>query len=230
MLITNLISFCIYYLLFSNSLSAVRSGTIRLSGSMPTTGRVEIFHVGQWGTVCDDAWDINDANVVCRQLGFQEATQSYSSATRGQGTGPIWMDDLACSGSESHLYDCQHPGWGSHNCGHSEDASVQCSSLVRLVNGNSSYGRVEVYHSGQWGTVCDDYWDITDADVVCRELGFYSASSAPHNAAYGQGSDPIWLDNVHCQGSEASLLDCSHAGWGVRSCSHGEDAGVVCNT
>lgn len=79
--------------------------------------------------------------------------------------------------------------------------------------------------------MCDDSWGIDDANVVCRQLGFFSASSAPHQAAYGQGSDPIWLDDVDCQGGEASLLDCAHYGtWGVNNrCSHNEDASVVCN-
>ncbi|KAL9961250.1 hypothetical protein ACROYT_G030159 [Oculina patagonica] len=102
--------------------------------------------------------------------------------------------------------------------------------LVRLVNGGASYGRVEVYHNGQWGTVCDDAWDINDANVVCKQLGFPSASSAPPLAAYGQGSDPIWMEEVNCQGGEASLLDCAHTGWGIHNCGHSEDASVVCNT
>lgn len=104
--------------------------TIRLVGNTPLTGRVEVFYGHQWGTVCDDAWDINDANVVCRQLGFPQATLAYSGATHGQGTGPIWMDELACSGSESYIDNCRHLGWGYHDCTHGQDASVECSSTI----------------------------------------------------------------------------------------------------
>ena len=107
--------------------------------------------------------------------------------------------------------------------------SMSNSGVIRLVGGGISSGRVEVYHNGQWGTVCDDSWDMNDANVVCRQLGFSSASSAPGNAAYGQGSEPTWMDNVACQGGEASLFACTHNGWGVENCNHGEDASVVCN-
>ena len=214
---------------------AVTSGLVRLMGGTSWAGRVEVFYDGQWGTVCDDAWDINDANVVCRQVGFpQLATNAWSGAYYGQGSGPIWIDDVACSGSESHIYDCRHRGWGNNDCTHSRDASLQCSYgsvNIRLVNGGPYFGRVEVYHNSQWGTVCDDLWDINDAHVVCRQLGFPSASSAPCCARYGQGSGPIWMDDVLCSGTEASLFDCTHRGWErVIYCYHGEDASVVCNT
>ena len=204
-----------------------------MNSGTPLTGRVEIFHNGQWGTVCSDSWDINDANIVCKQLGFPQATQAFTGAYHGQGSGPIWLDDVACSGSESLLSDCSHPGWGINDCTHSKDASVQCSygsSLVRLVNGGASHGRVEVKFNGTWGTVCDDYWDESDSNVTCRQLGFSGALSAPRRAAYGEGLDPIWLDNVNCDGSEASLLDCPHNGWGNHDCFHGEDASIVCYT
>ena len=63
---------------------------------------------------------------------------------------------------------------------------------VRLRNGtNSSNGRVEVLYNGTWGTVCDDYWDIRDAEVVCRQLGYASATSAESFARYGSGSGEL---------------------------------------
>ena len=212
--------------------TVISEGSVRINGSTLSTGRVEIFYKDQWGTICDHGWDINDANVLCKQLGFPQASYAYSGATHGQGNGPVWMDHVACSGSESHIYDCSHRGWGNNGCTHSNDASVKCSygsSVVRLADGGINSGRVEVYYNGQWGTVCDDLWDMNDANVVCHQLGFSSASSAPHGTAYGQGSDPIWMDNLECQGGESSLSSCTRNSWGTHNCIHGEDASVVCN-
>uniref|UniRef100_A0A8C1R695 Uncharacterized protein n=1 Tax=Cyprinus carpio TaxID=7962 RepID=A0A8C1R695_CYPCA len=101
---------------------------------------------------------------------------------------------------------------------------------VRLVGDLPSSGRVEVYHDGQWGTVCDDGWELAEAQVVCRQLGFPGAISVKPGGQYGEGSGPIWLDDMNCKGSESSLSDCSFKGWGVTDCSHKEDAGVVCET
>ena len=113
-------------------------------------------------------------------------------------------------------------------------AHVVPSLDIRLSGSNRTNnleGRVEVnYNSGGWGTICDDLWDIEDADVACRMLGFKSAFSYKRHASFGEGSGIIWLDNVLCQGTESSLLKCSHNGIVNHNCKHSEDAGVVCSS
>ena len=92
---------------------------------------MEIFYNGNWGTVCDDAWDIKDARVVCRQLELPDAVSAPRIARFGRGSGEILLDDVGCSGSESTIVNCQYRGWGVEDCSHSEDASVICSSKYR---------------------------------------------------------------------------------------------------
>uniref|UniRef100_A0A3Q1IDY1 SRCR domain-containing protein n=1 Tax=Anabas testudineus TaxID=64144 RepID=A0A3Q1IDY1_ANATE len=203
---------------------------IRLSGSGSTqcSGRVEIYHNNIWGTVCDDKWDLNDAMVVCRELNCGTAVNAPQSAKFGSGTGQIWLDDVTCSRNERSLTECQHRGFGNHNCGHSEDAGVIC---VRLTGSGSTQcsGRVEIYHNNIWGTVCDDSWDLNDTMVVCRELNCGTALSATQSAQFGSGTGQIWLDDVDCSGNERSLIECQHRGFGKHDCGHNEDAGVICS-
>ncbi|XP_034564491.1 deleted in malignant brain tumors 1 protein-like [Notolabrus celidotus] len=170
--------------------------------------------------------------VVCRQLGCGTALSAPLSAHFGAGSGPIWLDDVACSGRESSLTNCGQGGFGQHDCDHGDDAGVICSGDdIRLAGSGSTRcsGRVEIYHDQTWGTVCDDSWDLNDANLVCRQLGCGTALSAPRWAHFGAGSGPIWLDDVACSREESSFSDCGHGGFGQHDCGHSEDAGVVCS-
>ncbi|KAK2099381.1 Scavenger receptor cysteine-rich domain-containing protein scart1 [Saguinus oedipus] len=295
-----------------------------------------VLRGGAWGTVCDDAWDLRDAHVVCRQLGCGRALSAPGAAHFGAGAGLIWLDELGCQGHESALWQCPSAGWGQHDCSPKEDAGVFCSEFtdlrlqshrqpcagrlevfyngtwggvcrslsaaslrvlcgqlgcgshgqlqaaaggrlaseflwvasiqcrdrhdqslwqcpsapwdqqscssgeeawvlcteegaVRLRGGQDRCsGRVELWHAGSWGTVCDDAWDLADAEVVCRQLGCGPAVAALGAAAFGPGSGPVWLDEVGCRGSEGSLRGCAAERWGRGDCAHKEDAGVRC--
>uniref|UniRef100_A0A667I9Y8 SRCR domain-containing protein n=1 Tax=Lynx canadensis TaxID=61383 RepID=A0A667I9Y8_LYNCA len=206
---------------------------VRLAaGSSRCEGRVEILYNGTWGTVCDDLWDLPAARVVCRQLGCGMALAAPRSSLFGDGLGPIFLDDVRCTGDETSLGQCIHRGLSVHNCGHHEDAGAVCSDLpiIRLADGsNRCEGRIEVYHNSTWGTVCDDLWSIGAARVVCRQLDCGEGVRALGNGHFGEGVGSILLDDVQCRGNETTLGQCRHLGLFIHNCGHHEDAGVICS-
>ena len=78
--------------------------------------------------------------------------------------------------------------------------------------------------------MCDDGWDLDDAQVVCRQLGFGPAVVTRDGEDYGEGSGQIWLGNLNCTSSELSIEYCSHSGWGIVNCSHADDVAIQCAT
>ncbi|XP_048450055.1 deleted in malignant brain tumors 1 protein-like, partial [Rhincodon typus] len=227
---------------------------IRLvNGKHRCEGRVEVFYNETWGTVCSESLDNHDAAVICKQL-HCGALQSidHDAQVFGAGTGPIWLDEIECISDDPTLWQCQRNPWGQHNCEHREDAGVVCSEsdvtkdqllksnschqqsdsqhTVRLDGGsNSCSGRVEIMCNERWGTLCRDSWDITDANVVCRQLRCGFALSAQGGPAVSRGKGVIWQNDVKCKGSESSLVECLSPAPAQRECNHKEIASVTCS-
>ncbi|XP_048585093.1 deleted in malignant brain tumors 1 protein [Nematostella vectensis] len=226
-----------------------------VGGASPNEGRVEIYHNGEWGAVCDDFWNLLDGHVVCRMLGFPKAESVSCCSTYGSHwASKMLLDDVKCSGMESSLLDCSHKEIGQHDCHPGEEtAGVHCQPFisstthrvsvpttqpavqvavpVRLRGGRSAHeGRIEVYHEGVWGAVCDDGWRIPHGNVICRMLGYEKATAVTCCGAFVH--DPpsnIWLDDVRCRGNERSIFRCAHRPWGINNCNMKELAGVVCH-
>ncbi|KFP90850.1 Deleted in malignant brain tumors 1 protein, partial [Apaloderma vittatum] len=158
---------------------------------------VEVLYQHQWGTVCDDGWDLKEAKVICRELGCGTAVSVPGLGHFGFGSDPIWLDDVECTGMETTFSQCNLNSWGTHNCNHDEDAGVVCSGgppwwrpegpshplhsllagfeplQVRVKDGpGPCAGRVEVLYNATWHGVCGGSgWSLLEAEVVCKQLG-----------------------------------------------------------
>uniref|UniRef100_A0A8C0INI7 Lysyl oxidase homolog n=1 Tax=Chelonoidis abingdonii TaxID=106734 RepID=A0A8C0INI7_CHEAB len=200
---------------------------VRLKGGAKAgEGRVEVLKNSEWGTVCDDRWNLLTASVVCRELGFGSAKEALTGARMGQGMGPIHMNEVQCTGSEKLLWSCPYKNITAEDCKHSEDAGVRCNipymgyeTTIRLSGGRSRFeGRVEVAlgtgSSGgpTWGLICGDGWGTLEAMVACRQLGLGFANHGLQETWYWDASNvtEMVLSGVRCAGHEMALSHCHH--------------------
>ncbi|XP_061742168.1 lysyl oxidase homolog 3B isoform X2 [Nerophis ophidion] len=161
------------------------SSNVRLKGGARLgEGRVEVLQGSEWGTVCDDRWSLQSASVVCRELGFGSAKEAMTGGRMGQGLGPIYMNEVKCTGNEKSIWKCPFKNITSEDCQHTEDAALRCNipymgleNSIRLTGGRTRHeGRVEVLGTDAngteaWGLICGETWTTKEAIVVCRQLG-----------------------------------------------------------
>ncbi|XP_040277038.1 CD5 antigen-like isoform X1 [Bufo bufo] len=203
-----------------------------VSGNHRCTGRLEVEHDGEWATVCDHNWSRLNFKVVCKQLNCGAPRTFMPCGSRKKGSGAIWMNEVKCTGDERSLSECPVTPLTKHKCAHKQEVWVTCREpfQARLVDGPSRcIGRLEVYHDGQWGSVCDDHWDDKDANVICSQIN--CGSCQPYmrrRKRFGQSQGKIWLDDVECSGDEPSLEECKHRVWSYNDCTHMEDVSVYC--
>uniref|UniRef100_A0A2K6BQT9 T-cell differentiation antigen CD6 n=1 Tax=Macaca nemestrina TaxID=9545 RepID=A0A2K6BQT9_MACNE len=198
-----------------------------VDGGGACAGRVEMLEHGEWGSVCDDTWDLEDAHVVCRQLGCGWAVQAVPGLHFTPGRGPIHRDQVNCSGAEAYLWDC--PGLpGQHYCGHKEDAGVVCSEHQswRLTGGaDACEGQVEVHFRGVWNTVCDSEWYASEAKVLCQSLGCGTVIERPKGLPHSLSGRMYYS----CNGEELTLSNCSWRFNNSNLCSQSLAARVLCS-
>ncbi|XP_070420152.1 T-cell differentiation antigen CD6 isoform X9 [Equus przewalskii] len=216
---------------------------VRLAnGSSRCSGTVEVRLGTAWEPVCGAPWDRRAAEAVCRALGCGRPGATVQPATlppelppgpaAGNASGAPNATQapapaVLCNGTEWRLCEVVEGACSSD----ARPAQVTCSENpeLRLVDGGSPCaGRVEMLEDGQWGSVCDDTWDLEDAHVVCRQLSCGWAIQALPGLHFAPGQGPIHRDQVNCSGAESYLQDCpGQPGHGY--CGHKEDAGVVCS-
>ncbi|XP_072410634.1 scavenger receptor cysteine-rich type 1 protein M130-like [Chiloscyllium punctatum] len=208
------------------------NGPRLVGGENRCSGRVEVLHGEQWGTLCGVYFGLQDANVVCEHLFCGTAKSIPRDARFGRGARPVWKENYECHGNERRLWNCPVSHGESFNCLHGNMANVICSDenwALSLVNGESRCdGRVEVYYNGSWGGVQDTVWDQNDANVVCRQLGCGYASEIYNSSKYGESDGGSWVHVVKCLGHESQLQDCRISNTLNSSVTEGSGVGVLC--
>ena len=168
--------------------------------------------------VCDDEWGLEDAAVVCRQLGFPGVERATKESEFGTVSSSFRMDNVRCRGNETDLTDCPHKT--GDDCDGTEAAGVVCAEdgldipddcreedKLCVVGGTSVSGNV--YYGGL--PICHNGWDFPDANVVCRALGFSGATNFTIRSHFGLSNTFFSMSSVECRGDEDRLVECPHS-------------------
>ncbi|XP_069422624.1 T-cell differentiation antigen CD6 isoform X15 [Ovis canadensis] len=213
-----------------------------VNGSSRCDGTVEVWFQQSWQPVCGALWELSASHALCSSLDCGQAHQlelPVLQTPEPPPWGAAWNASWAptTTGALAPAVQCSGPEWLSckvveRDCRSDErPAQVNCTEKrdLKLVGGGSPCeGRVEMLQHGQWGSVCDDTWDLEDAHVVCRQLGCGWAVQALPGLHFAPGQGRIHWDQVNCTGLETYLWDCPGLP-GNGYCGHKEDAGVVCS-
>nr|XP_024655342.1 uncharacterized protein LOC101472590 [Maylandia zebra] len=197
------------------------SEPVRLvGGASRCAGTLEVRR-GEWRPVAMDIWNLKDAAAVCGQMNCGSAVSVGNTQSSSQRS--VWW-------MESH---CVQAGYALKECASADRSSstldITCSDSVRLLNGSSlCSGGLQVKSNQRWSSVCEDDFDLQDAEVVCRELGC-GPPSLLQGALYGEAEAPVWSREFQCGGHESALLDCRSSGSARSSCSPGKAAGLTCS-
>ena len=215
--------------------------SLRLADETAASGRLEMFVGGEWTTVCANSWTRLNTEVACRELGFPDAV-SWNTVDEHvywprRRTG---LGNVTCSGNESRLVDCRHDPFFvvEPNCDHRRDVFLRCLCVdcadyrprdnVRLVDGGSVYGRLEIFSPERgWGGVCRRCWSSANTRVVCRQLGFLDGARSYNDDDTARFTALSLGGRVNCVGNESSLFDCDyHAASANSNCS--QAVNVLC--
>ncbi|XP_060066494.1 scavenger receptor cysteine-rich type 1 protein M160-like [Ylistrum balloti] len=194
-------------------LSQPASAMVELENGTAMEGRVLVkVNVDTTGLVCGDYFSHNEADVICRQLGYRSGI-SLDSGSHGNAVGNYFLESMTCNGNETSFLECAlEPHYNTANC-RSGAAAVKCYQNVRLTGVLSKpyFGRVELHNGEEWEAVCDENFDDTDARVVCESLGYVTGRS---QCCFNFGPQPINVKiqviNMTCDGNEKRVQDCSY--------------------
>ncbi|PIK38172.1 putative deleted in malignant brain tumors 1 protein, partial [Apostichopus japonicus] len=201
-------------------------------------GRVMVRYNGLEGSVCfTEEWNIHNANVVCRQLGYRPYAVSVKRIPfLDAGNDLIHFDSVLCEGYEKQLIDC---GISFSSCHTQSYAGVVCLEAdetanewsVRLINqkvsdSEPSSGRIEIYNNGQWGAVCINGWTRQSGHVVCRQLGYAGAVNISKDMT---NNEKAIYHRFECTGDEKSIKDCPRT-VAKGNCLSGAIGTVVCES